>query len=353
MIEINKSKLSLEGKPYFIADIAANHDGSLERALMLIELAKESGADAAKFQNFKAERIVSKLEFDKLGKNSTHQKNWKKSVFEVYSDASINPSWTSVLKAKCDEVGIEYMSTPYDEDSLKLIDPYVNAIKIGSGDITWHDFLQKVAKKNKPIILSTGASTMDEVVAAVDSISQINSDIVLMQCNTNYTGSNDNFNYVNLNVLKKFREKYPDFVLGLSDHTPGHSTVLGAIALGARVIEKHFTDDTSRIGPDHSFSMDALSWREMVYRSMELYASLGNGEKVVEKNEIDSRLVQRRGTYLVIDKIRGEEIKEEDLDYLRPIAADGIPPNLAKTIVGRKVNRNTKSYTQILWSDIE
>jgi len=353
MIEINKSKLSLERKPYFIADIAANHDGSLERALMLIELAKESGADAAKFQNFTAQKIVSKVEFDKLGKNSTHQKNWKKSVFEVYSDASINPSWTSVLKAKCDEVGIEYMSTPYDEDSLNLIDPYVNAIKIGSGDITWHDFLQKVANKNKPIILSTGASTMDEVAAAVDSISQINSSIVLMQCNTNYTGSPDNFNYVNLNVIKKFREKYPDFVLGLSDHTPGHATVLGAIALGARVIEKHFTDDTSRIGPDHSFSMDPSSWREMVDRSMELYASLGNGEKVVEKNEIDSRLVQRRGTYLINEKTKGDEIKEEDLDYLRPIAEDGISPYLSKTIIGKKVNRSIESRTQILWSDIE
>jgi sialic acid synthase SpsE len=350
---INNTKIDLNERPYFIADIAANHDGSLERAFKLIELAKLSGADAAKFQNFSAEKIVSSEGFNDLGVKLSHQSKWTKSVFQVYKDASIDAEWTQKLKNKCDEVGIEYMSTPYDFESLELINPFVNAIKIGSGDITWHQFIRKVAKKNKPIILSTGASSMNDVNIAVHEILKFNNQVVLMQCNTNYTGNEDNFNYINLNVLKEYQVKYPEFILGLSDHTPGHSTVLGAIALGARVIEKHFTDDTSRIGPDHAFSMDSFSWREMVERSIELFNSMGNGNKIVEENEKESILVQRRGTYLIVDKLKGDYISAEDVEYLRPISFDGIPPYMMEELVGKKLLVNKKKKQQLLRNELE
>ena len=136
-MKIGNKEILKRGKPFFIADRAANHDGDLERAYKLIELAKEAGADVAKFQNFNAKTIVSKKGFETLGKQLSHQANWKKSVYEVYEDASINPNWTELLKKKCDEVGIEYMTSPYDYASVDLVDPYVNAYKIGSGDITW------------------------------------------------------------------------------------------------------------------------------------------------------------------------------------------------------------------------
>jgi sialic acid synthase SpsE len=340
-------------KPYFIADIAANHDGDLERAFKLIELAKLSGADAAKFQNFKAEKIVSSKGFDDLGGKLSHQSKWKKSVFQVYKDASIDAEWTQKLKNKCDEVGIEYMSTPYDIESLELINPFVNAIKIGSGDITWHQFLREVAKKNKPVIISTGASSMNEVSLAIENIVNFNNQIVLMQCNTNYTGSEDNFSFINLNVLKEYKKQFPDFILGLSDHTPGHTTVLGAIALGARVIEKHFTDDTKRFGPDHSFSMDPFTWREMVDRSIELFSSLGTGNKIVEENEKESILVQRRGTYLTVDKLKGDSINREDLVYLRPISPSGISPYIMEQLVGKKLLVDKKKHEQLLRSELE
>ena len=204
-MKIGNKEILKKGKPFFIADIAANHDGDLERAYKLIELAKEAGADVAKFQNFNAKTIVSKKGFETLGKQLSHQANWKKSVYEVYKDASINPDWTELLKRKCDEVGIEYMTSPYDYASVDLVDPYVNAYKIGSGDITWTEILKYILSKNKPILLATGASSMEDVDRAMDILKE-NQNIVLMQCNTNYTASTENFKYINLNVLKKYEE---------------------------------------------------------------------------------------------------------------------------------------------------
>ena len=122
----------------------------------------------------------------------------------------------------------------------------------------------------------------------------MNKQLCIMQCNTNYTAENDNFNYLNLNVLKAYKKKFPGIVLGLSDHTPGHSSVLGAIALGARMVEKHFTDNNNRIGPDHKFSMNPSSWKEMVDRSRELESSLGDGNKKVERNELETVVLQKK-----------------------------------------------------------
>ena len=249
-----------QGHPlYFIADIAANHDGDIERAFKLIELAKEAGANAAKFQNFKAAKIVSNVGFQSLGSQISHQKSWKKSVFEVYEDASISQDWTAKLKEKCQEVGIEYFTSPYDFDSIDHVDRYVEVYKIGSGDITWIEILQYIARKNKPVMIASGASDISDVKRAMSALQEITHDIVLMQCNTNYTVDADKHQYVNLNVLKTFAQLYPNTILGLSDHTLGHATVLGAVALGALVFEKHFTDDNDRSGPDHKFAMNPKS----------------------------------------------------------------------------------------------
>lgn len=340
-------------KPYFIADIAANHDGDINRAFRLIELAKDAGADAAKFQNFKAEKIVSKNGFDSLNNQLSHQSSWKKSVYEVYEDASISEDWTEKLKEKCDEVGIEYMTSPYDFESVDLVNPYVNAFKIGSGDITWTEILRYIASKGKPVLLATGASTMDDVQRAVKAIEPINSNIVLMQCNTNYTGNYENFRYINLNVLKTYKECFPNVILGLSDHTHGHSTVLGAIALGAIVIEKHFTDDNDRIGPDHKFSMNPKTWREMVDRANELYQSLGNGIKIVEENEQETAIVQRRALYLKKDLSLGHIVTNDDLFPVRPIKKDGIPPYELNKIIGKVLVNDVKKDTYIKWEDIK
>ena len=217
-IEIAGRTIGLDHPTYFIADIAANHDGDFERAKDLIYLAADAGADVAKFQHFKAETIVSDQGFSSLPKEQmSHQAKWKKSVFEIYQDASINPDWTPKLKEICDDAGITFFTTPYAADLVEAVDPYVPAYKIGSGDITWPQSIAHVAGKGKPVILAAGASTMDDVVRGVDASLAVNPYTVLLQCNTNYTGDWDNFRHVQLNVLKSFAAMYPGMIRALSD----------------------------------------------------------------------------------------------------------------------------------------
>ena len=255
-LQIDSKSISLEDEPYFIADVGANHDGELARAFKLIELAKEAGADAVKFQNFIAEKIVSKYGFENLGGNSTHQSNWKKSVFDTYVDASLSREWTLPIVEKCREVGITYFTSPYDFDSVDHVEEHLDAYKIGSGDITWHEILDYIAKKDKTVLLATGAATLQEVKDAVGVITASNMKLGLMQCNTNYTVDHDKAHYANLNALKLYSEEFPGMVLGLSDHSMNPATIIASVSLGARFFEKHFTDDKRREGPDHKFAVD-------------------------------------------------------------------------------------------------
>ncbi|MEN9479183.1 MAG: hypothetical protein RLZZ298_578 [Pseudomonadota bacterium] len=354
------SELVIDGKrigdqhpTYFIADVAANHDGDLERAKDLIYMAKEAGADAAKFQHFRAENIVSDVGFKSLGGHQSHQASWKKSVVEVYRDASVSTDWTETLKATCDKAGITFFTSPYDFDLVDHIDPFVPAYKIGSGDITWIEMVERIATKQKPYILATGASTTDDVVRAVSAALAINPRLALMQCNTNYTGNIENMRYVQLNVLKTYRSMYPSMILGLSDHTPGHATVLGAVTLGARMVEKHFTDDVNRIGPDHKFSMGPKSWREMVDRTRELEAALGTGLKKVEDNELQTVVVQRRAVRLVRDLPTGHSLTREDLTVLRPAPAGALLPFDISYTIGRRLRIAKAAGQHLTQADLE
>jgi sialic acid synthase SpsE len=338
---------------YFIADIGANHEGLLDRAYKLIELAKEAGADAAKFQNFQASKIVSKFGFENLGSQLSHQTSWKKSVYEIYEDASIEKDWTRLLKQKCDDIGIDYFTSPYDFESVDLADPYVDLYKIGSGDITWIDIIEYISKKNKPVLIATGAATIDDVNRAVSVISAHNPDIVLMQCNTNYTVDADKYKYVNLNVLRTFEKMFPNVVLGLSDHTLGHATVVGAAAIGARVFEKHFTDDNDREGPDHKFAMNPKSWRQMVDNANEVYHALGDGIKRIEDNERASIIVQQRCLRATRNLSIGETIVESDLEALRPIPDNGIQPYKISEVVGQQLTIGLKRGEHITFNHIQ
>lgn len=352
-VKIGGRIISEYSRPYFIADIAANHDGDINRAYHLIELAKEAGADAAKFQNFKAETIVSKNGFESIGSQLSHQSSWKKSVYETYEDASLPNEWSEKLKKKCDEVGIEYMTSPYDFDSVDIAEQYVNAYKIGSGDITWLEILEYIAQRQKPVLLATGASDLEDVKRAMQTIQKYNKQIILMQCNTNYTASDLNFSHINLNVLKTYHELYPDCILGLSDHTFGHVTVLGAYMLGARVFEKHFTDDNDREGPDHKFSMNPITWKQMVCACEELQEALGDGIKRIENNETDTVNIQRRAYYLQRDLSKGETLKEEDVFPLRPVKEGSVLPFQKEEVFGKKIRRNMQKDECLKWEDIE
>lgn len=349
---IDGQRIGEQHPTYFIADIAANHDGDLERAKDLIYMAKEAGADAAKFQHFRAETIVSDEGFKSLGGQQSHQANWKKSVVEVYRDASVSTDWTETLKATCDKAGVTFFTSPYDFDLVEHIDPYVPAYKIGSGDITWIEMVEHIASKQKPFILATGASTTDDVARAVTAALKINPQLALLQCNTNYTGNLENLRYVQLNVLRTYRSMFPEMILGLSDHTPGHATVLGAVALGARIIEKHFTDDVNRVGPDHRFSMDPNSWRDMVERTRELEAALGTGLKRIEENELQTVVLQRRALRLVRDLPEGHVLTRNDLTVLRPAPSGALLPYELGQALGRRLRTAKAGGQHLTHSDL-
>ena len=174
-----------------------------------------------------------------------------------------------------------------------------------------------------------------------------------MQCNTNYTGNINNFKFINLNVLKAFRVMYPDLVLGLSDHTPGHATVLGAVALGARVVEKHFTDDMSREGPDHPFSMTPAAWREMVDRTRELELALGSACKQVAGNEQESVVVQRRCLRTSQNLKAGMILSRELIEVLRPAPHDAIFPYEVDKALGMRLRMDISRGQYLRWTMLE
>lgn len=337
---------------YFIADIAASHDGELDRAVQLIHQAAEAGADAAKFQNFTANEIVSDRGFANLGGKLTHQASWTKSVVEVYADASIPHDWTPTLKKECEAAGIHYFSSAYDFAAVDMLEPYVPAYKIGSGDVDWLEMVEYTAAKGKPMIVATGATELGEVVDVVDAVHRHTDQLVLMQCNTNYTASHDNFDYLNLDVLKAYAVLFPDVILGLSDHTPGHASTLGAIALGARVVEKHFTDDTEREGPDHKFSMDPVTWRDMVDRSRELESALGSTLKRVEENERETVIVQRRAVRTRAALPAGHVLTRDDLIVLRPATPGAVSAAHVAGAVGKTLSRALEADDAVMWADL-
>lgn len=350
--KINNNIINANSKTYFIADIAANHDGDLEKAKDLIFMAKEAGADAAKFQHFKAKTIVSDYGFRNLGSKSSHQSSWKKSVYEVYKDAEVSLLWTETLYETCKKADIDFFTSPYDINDLEYINNFVPAYKVGSGDITYHEIVMKMANFKKPILIATGASKIEEIIDLVQKIEKINTKIVLMQCNTNYTASSENFKYIQLNVLKLYAQLFPEIILGLSDHTLGHTTVLGAVALGAKVIEKHFTNNNDLEGPDHKFSMNPKSWKEMIYRTRELEYSLGNCIKKIEENEFETSILQRRCLRASRNLKKGEIITKDMIEILRPAPKKSILPYEINDILGKKLNNDLIFGKEFTWSDI-
>lgn len=339
-ILINGIEIGDDCPTYFIAEIGSNFDGSINRAKQLATLALDSGAQAVKFQHYTAQTLVNEQGFRLQEGGDTHQSEWQESVFKTYEKASLNSEWTAEIANHCEKIGITFFTSPYSVDLVDYVDQYVPAFKIGSGDITYDQLIVQVSEKGKPVLLATGASEIGEVDRAVQLISERNGELVLMQCNTNYQAKPEDAQYQNVRALLDFKERYPNVILGLSDHTRGHLAAVGAVALGARVIEKHFTDDIGREGPDHGFAMDPSSFQAMVSEVRTLECMLGDGVKRVEANEADCRVVQRRGVCTTRILRAGECLSEGDLTCLRPCPEGAFPPYELPTLVGRCLTRD-------------
>lgn len=342
------NRLVGEGQPVLIiADIGANFDGDLDKAKELALAVKETGGDVVKIQSFLANKIVSGKGFASMKLKGVHG-SWGRPVDEIFKEAEFPREWHKEFFDYCQSIGIIVSASPYDFEAVDLMEECgVDFYKIGSGDITWLEMLEYIAKKKKPIILATGASTLAEVDEALGVIQKTgNNEVVLLQCITNYPSKVES---ANINVLKTYQSAF-NIITGYSDHSPGDTVVLGAVALGAKVIEKHFTLNKQDAGPDHPHSMNPQEFKKMVENVRNLEKAMGTGRKEVVEEESETVIVQRRSLYAKHDILAGREIKKEDVIELRP--ALGILPKFKLVIIGRKAKHNIEAGEPLKWEDI-
>lgn len=346
-IKIGDKTIGLNHPTYFIAEIGANFDGDIEKAKRLIDAAKASGADCAKFQTFTPETIVSEGGFSKMELHGVHG-TWGRTVSEVFEDAKFPIEWHKEIVDYCKKVGIHFSTTPYFKEAVDLcIELDVPFIKIGSGDITWLEMLEYIASKGKPIILATGDATMSEIDEAVRTIEKTgNKNFVLLQCITNYPSKIES---ANVNVLKTYQSAY-NVLTGYSDHSPGHVVALASVVIGSRVIEKHFTLDKTDKGPDHPHSMEPNEFKFMVDSIREVERAMGSSRKEVVPEEGETVFVQRRCLYAAKNLKKGEILTTDAINVLRP--ALGIPPKFKPIVVGKSVNKDIPAGDPIFWEDL-
>ncbi len=343
-IKFGDTNVGLDHPSYFIAEIGANFDGSLDKAKKLCDAALEAGANCAKFQSFISEKIVSRKGFEKMNLKGVHG-TWGRSVSDVFKDAEFPRDWHHLIKEHCDNIGIHFSTSPYD---FEAVDMCVNLdlpfIKIGSGEITWLEMIHRIASTQKPIILATGDATLAEIDDAINVIiSTGNKNLVLLQCITNYPSMIES---ANINVLKTYKSAF-DVLTGYSDHSAGDVVILGATALGGCVVEKHLTLNKKDIGPDHPHSMDVTEFKLMIERVRQLEMALGSTRKFVVEEELETVIVQRRGLYAKTHIPEGKIITAQDIVELRP--ALGILPKFKPQVVGKIAKKTIEINEPIYW----
>ena len=324
---------------YIIAEAGVNHNGSLELAYQLIDIAVKSKADAIKFQTFNSNKLVSgkaeKAEYQKetTGKNETQ--------LEMLKKLELSYDNFRLISKKCKEVGIEFISTPFDLDSVDFLDSLgVTTFKVGSGDLTNFLLLKKIAEKNKKIILSTGMSSIDEVKKSVNFIKKHSSnELVVLHCVSCYPTNKED---LNLNCIKTMKNDL-NIPVGFSDHTKNEVASLYSVCAGATYIEKHFTIDKNMEGPDHRASLNPEELNNFVKKIRECEIMLGNGNKKCTKSEEKNKKVVRRSLFFSKDLKKGDIITENDLIALRPY--NGICVSKFGEILGKELIQDVSENT--------
>jgi N-acetylneuraminate synthase/N,N'-diacetyllegionaminate synthase len=334
-----------------IAEAGVNHNGNLEMALELIDKAAEAGADVVKFQTFKAENLVSESA-QKAEYQISNTSDKEESQFAMLKKLEIKEDWYPLLMERCKQREIEFLSTGFDEDSIDFLDSLnLSFYKIPSGEITNKPYLKHIAKKGKPIVLSTGMCDLKEIEDALGVLEEngiSREQVVVLHCNTEYPTPMKDVNLLAMNhISRELGVK-----IGYSDHTLGIEVSVGAVALGARVIEKHFTLDRNLPGPDHAASLEPKELGALVrsVRNMESAIS-GSGIKEPSESELKNREIARKSIHLNKELEAGHVIKMEDLVMLRP--AIGISPMQMDEVLGRRLIRNLPQSSLINKEDLE
>lgn len=331
-----------EDEPVFIiAEIGSNHDGYLDQAKELIKASAEAGANAVKFQSFSAENLLNRRTFE----NGTLIDD---PAYAILEELALADEWHEELLDYAKSQRIIFLSTPFDETKAELLASLgVEAFKIASGDLTYVQLLRKVANYQRPIILSTGHATMDEIKEAVAIIEESgNNRIILMHCVSLYPPRPCDLNLRAINKLSKEFE----LPVGFSDHSLDDSAALGAVALGANAIEKHFTLDKNSHGPDHSFAMEPVEFANMVRRIRALEAALGYETKKPAEAELSERTDARRGLYARKKVKKGDKVQQDAIKIVRPHR--GISPKELDKIIGMIVTKDFEEDEPIGWEEI-
>ena len=334
-----------EGEPCFIiAEAGVNHNGDINLAKKLIGAAKDAKADAVKFQTFKAENVVIKN-----AEKAEYQKTVKEeSQYGMLKKLELTEEDFEELAEYAKDKGIVFLSSPFDKESVDLLEELdVPAFKIGSGEITNFPLLRYIAKKGKPIILSTGMATLGEVEEALNVIGDEGvEDVILLHCVSNYPAR---IKDVNLRAIETLKQAFK-LPIGFSDHTLGITASIAAVAFGACVIEKHFTLDRNLPGPDHKASLEPDELKEMVQTIRDVEKALGTGMKRPAKDEEEIKKVARRSIVAKVDIPEGAIITEDMLDVKRP--GTGVEPRYMKKIVGARAKVDIKRDDLIAWNKL-
>lgn len=344
-MEIN-GRIIGDGHPaYIIAEMSANHAGSLERALELIHVAKDAGADCVKIQTYTADTMTIDChnEYFQIEKGTWEGEN----LYGLYQKAYTPWEWQEQLRDEAAKVGIDFLSTPFDPRSVDFLEDLgVHFYKIASFELVDIPLLEYVAAKNKPIIMSTGMGTLEEIQEAVDAIySTGNRQLALMKCSSAYPAKPEE---MNLRTMQDLKERF-GVPVGLSDHSMGAFSAATAVAMGANLIEKHFCISRAVKNPDSSFSMEPQEFREMVEQVREVEKAMGSVQYGVSRQE-ESNACFRRSLFVVEDIAAGEVLTPEKIRSIRP--AYGLKPKHYQEVLGRTAKRALRRGTPLSFDDI-
>jgi N,N'-diacetyllegionaminate synthase len=333
-------------KTFIIAEAGVNHNGSLELARKLIDVAVEAGADAVKFQTFKAEKVVTlsavKAEYQKQATDANE------SQLDMIRRLELDPLAHGALFQYCKQKSIQFLSSPFDLESIDLLYSLgLEIFKIPSGEITNLPYLRKIGALKKKIILSTGMADLGEIEDALDVLMEagmVREDITVLHCNTEYPTP---FEDVNLRAMLTIKAVFPSIQVGYSDHTPGIEVPIAAVAMGAKVIEKHFTLDKNMKGPDHKASLEPNELKAMVKAIRNIEIALGSGIKKSSPSELKNMTIARKSIVAARNICKGEAFTEENLTVKRP--ETGINPMRWDEMIGRMANKDYKIDELISW----
>jgi N,N'-diacetyllegionaminate synthase len=331
---------------FIIAEAGVNHNGSLDLALQLVDAAKASGADAVKFQTFKADLLATRSAHKAAYQDRTTAK--EETQLQMLRRLELDEAAHKRLIEYCDKVGIQFLSSPFDMQSADLLNSMnLPKFKVPSGEITNVPFLEHIARKRRPVILSTGMSTLGEVEEAVHALQSSGcSELTLLHCVTEYPAP---YNEVNLRAMQTLKAAF-GLPVGYSDHTPGIEIAVAAVALGAEVIEKHFTLDRSLPGPDHAASLEPAELRAMVDAIRHVEAALGTGRKIPAPCEVANISVARKSVVASRALPAGHKLEASDLEIKRP--GNGLSPKSLSALVGRTLRVAVDKDKMIHWDDL-